>query len=134
MVPRSIMKTSRALAPLALIFLLLPPGCASASSDSSSPDGRDGEDDAATSASSSSSSSSGAPTSFVGSNALLAEAQMIVRTMKSTAYQHTSNIDAMKGIYDVDCSGFVDYAMSKSAPDAYAALVEATVPSPVAQS
>lgn len=41
---------------------------------------------------------------------------------KSTRYSHISEIDEATGLFALDCSGFVDYALSRSAPGALAAL------------
>lgn len=48
---------------------------------------------------------------------LLAEAQMAVGNVKETVYQHKTEIDAGKGIYKADCSGFVGWLMKRAAPE-----------------
>jgi hypothetical protein len=53
---------------------------------------------------------------------LLNEAEHILSTMKSSTYQHTTHVDEANGIYDFDCSGFVDYALQQTLPEALAAI------------
>ncbi len=69
-----------------------------------------------------------------GSDALLAEAQRIASTLKSTHYDHTTHIDTSRGVYDVDCSGFVNYAMQVEVKTAFDELQAATTKRPVAES
>ena len=74
------------------------------------------------------------PANVAGSPALLSEAESILATLTSTHYQHASHVDAGKGIYDVDCSGFVNYVMAVAVSDAYDDFKKATVSRPVADS
>ena len=69
-----------------------------------------------------------------GSDALLAEAQRILTTLESTRYDHTTYIDSARGVYDVDCSGFVNYAMQVEVKPAFDELQAATTKRPVAES
>jgi hypothetical protein len=54
--------------------------------------------------------------------ALHAEANRILSRSKSSRYVHTSNIDESAGVFELDCSGFVDYAVARTAPAALEAL------------
>jgi hypothetical protein len=65
---------------------------------------------------------------------LLAEAQRILSTVKSTTYQHATDINETTHTFNVDCSGFLDYVMSRAVPDAFSQLQGATQTRPVAQS
>jgi hypothetical protein len=69
-----------------------------------------------------------------GNERLLTEARRILAAVKESTYSHTTTIDEASGRYDVDCSGFVDYAMSRATPDAFTALVTHTAKRPVASS
>jgi hypothetical protein len=51
--------------------------------------------------------------------ALLDLASSIVGSLTETHYTHDSYINALQGIYDTDCSGFVDYLLRQSAPSQY---------------
>lgn len=57
-----------------------------------------------------------------GSPALHAEAVRELAAIKHTEYAHEITIDEDKGVFDYDCSGFVDYALSNTAPDALETL------------
>jgi hypothetical protein len=57
-----------------------------------------------------------------GAAALLAEARSELAAMRSTRYQHTTDVDPATGRFFYDCSGFVDYALTKARPQAAAAL------------
>lgn len=57
-----------------------------------------------------------------GGSALLAEVRGELQAMRATRYQHTTEVDAAKGAFFYDCSGFVDYALGRSAPAALSAL------------
>src|SRR5262245_34624954 len=50
------------------------------------------------------------------------ESARIFLAMRSSNYQHKSRIDEKQGIFDFDCSGFVNYVLARSAPDALSAL------------
>jgi hypothetical protein len=65
---------------------------------------------------------------------LLAEAQRILGATKESTYTHSSTVDEGAGRFDFDCSGFVDYALERVLPDAFAQLQSATRPRPVAES
>jgi len=57
-----------------------------------------------------------------GHVALLNEAEYVLSTMKSSRYEYVTYVDAADGVYDFDCSGFVDYALGQVAPAALAAI------------
>jgi hypothetical protein len=42
--------------------------------------------------------------------------------MKSTAYRHKVRVDEATGLFEFDCSGFVDYAIRNTLPDAFEVL------------
>ena len=49
---------------------------------------------------------------------LLAAAERVFSTMKSSKYQHVTYVDEPNGIYDFDCGGFVGYLLQQTFPDA----------------
>ena len=57
--------------------------------------------------------------------------------MKTTAYQHKTQVDRDAGSYRYDCVGFVSYALKRAAPLAWAATAKVTgiakgrIPSPL---
>lgn len=53
---------------------------------------------------------------------LLEEAKRELRNARSTAYTHSTNVDEEEGVFEFDCSGFVDYVLRLRAPDALAAI------------
>jgi hypothetical protein len=67
-----------------------------------------------------SSASAKGPTSF------LAKVDAELRTMKRSTYAHKTSVDEAAGVFDYDGSGFVDYALSRSAPRAFSALQAST--------
>ncbi len=97
------------------------------------PGGDEGNDDAGVFAEDAGALDAGVNGSTPGYVRLLAEAQRIISTVKSTTYQHATAIDETTHTFDVDCSGFLDYALSRSVPDAFAQLQGATQGRPVAQ-
>jgi len=48
---------------------------------------------------------------------LLDEARRIVSAAKESHYSHTTEVDEEKGVFNVDCSGLVCYALKRVAPD-----------------
>jgi hypothetical protein len=56
--------------------------------------------------------------------------------MKTTLYQHRTQVDWEAGSYRYDCVGFVSYALKRATPEAWATIVKATglakgrIPSP----
>jgi hypothetical protein len=58
--------------------------------------------------------------------ALLAEVDRELTHMKSSTYSHHTRIDEASGTFDYDCSGFLDYALSRAVPDALAAVQDTT--------
>jgi hypothetical protein len=68
-----------------------------------------------------------------GSSLLAEEAAREVTAMISSTYQHTTFVDESKGLFDYDCSGFVDYALAQAVPDALETLKTATEPRPLAK-
>ncbi|HEX4362697.1 MAG TPA: hypothetical protein VH141_34525 [Pseudonocardia sp.] len=66
--------------------------------------------------------------------ALLAEAHAELAAMRDTEYQHDTDVDAVRGEFYYDCSGFLDYALGRAAPAALRALpVTASAGRPLAQ-
>jgi hypothetical protein len=69
-----------------------------------------------------------------GRVALLAEARGELAAMRDTEYQHETEVNAAKGEFYYDCSGFLDYALKRAAPAAFRALpVTASAGRPLAQ-
>jgi hypothetical protein len=60
-----------------------------------------------------------------GGPALHDEALRELSAVKSTEYRHKIWVDEAQGIFEYDCSGFVDYAISNVAPAALDALFHA---------
>lgn len=48
---------------------------------------------------------------------LLTEAERILGNVKSARYQHVTYVDEADGIYNFDCSGFVDYSLQQVLPE-----------------
>ena len=46
------------------------------------------------------------------------------QTMRSTHYQHHTEVDTERGIYGFDCVGLVSWALRKSTPQAWTSLVQ----------
>jgi hypothetical protein len=70
----------------------------------------------------------------VDGSTLLVEAQRMLGAVRSTRYTHTTYVDETRGVFDFDCSGFVDYALANVAPAAYADLRAQTRQRPLAES
>ncbi|MBV9273478.1 MAG: hypothetical protein JO333_06260 [Verrucomicrobia bacterium] len=49
-------------------------------------------------------------------------AEEAVRSAKETHYQHKTHVDQAAGIFDLDCSSFVDYLLKRIAPCQYTKL------------
>ena len=45
-----------------------------------------------------------------------------LKSVKETHYQNKSHVDKTAGVFDLDCSGFVDYLLKQVAPDQYKQL------------
>jgi hypothetical protein len=111
-------------------FILLPwaVGCYRSIAASNDPDsGREGQDDGTI-------VPLDAAVAGPGYIALLQEAKRELGAMRSTSYSHATIVDESTGVFDFDCSGFVDYALARAVPDAYRDLVARTVKRPVAAS
>jgi hypothetical protein len=57
-----------------------------------------------------------------GTSILYDEAVRELGAARSSAYQHSTEVDEQAGRFDFDCSGFLTYAVQAVAPDARAAL------------
>jgi hypothetical protein len=51
---------------------------------------------------------------------LLQEAERQLSLMRSSVYQHHTDVNEATGRFNYDCSGFLDYALQKVSPEAYA--------------
>jgi hypothetical protein len=51
---------------------------------------------------------------------LLNEAEHVLSSVKSSNYRHVTYVDEADGVYDFDCSGFLDYALQQVLPAALA--------------
>ena len=58
---------------------------------------------------------------------LFEEAEHVLSTMKLSRYQHVTYVDEANGIYNFDCSGFVDYSLQQVPIIAVGILVCAVV-------
>jgi hypothetical protein len=45
-----------------------------------------------------------------------------LQSIKETHYQHKSHVDRQAGVFDLDCSGFVDHLLKQIAPEQYKRL------------
>src|SRR5580698_3792813 len=57
-----------------------------------------------------------------GSDALHAEAVRELGAVKFSVYAHRTRIDETNGTFEYDCSGFVNYALSRTNPGALETL------------
>jgi hypothetical protein len=64
--------------------------------------------------------------------ALLAEVDRELAAMRSTRYQHHTVVNEARGSFHYDCSGLVDYALGRAAPDDLQALPVSTSTRPLA--
>ena len=53
---------------------------------------------------------------------LLSQAEHILSTKKESRYQHTTHVNETSGIYDFDCSGFIDYVLQQTSPASLAVI------------
>jgi hypothetical protein len=53
---------------------------------------------------------------------LAGAAEQLVSSVKETHYQHKTHVDVSQGVYDLDCSGLVDYLLKRVAPDRFAQI------------
>jgi hypothetical protein len=53
---------------------------------------------------------------------LAAAAERLLGDVRETHYQHRTHVDAVEGVYDMDCSGFVDYLLKRVAPRQFAEI------------
>jgi len=49
-------------------------------------------------------------------------AQRLLSDVRETHYQHKTHVDRAGGVYDMDCSGFVDYLLKRTAPQQFGQL------------
>lgn len=64
---------------------------------------------------------------------LLHKANSMLKEMKDTKYSHETYIDESKGIYEFDCSGFVDYLIAEIEPKAEDAIPHSEKDRPLAK-
>jgi hypothetical protein len=63
------------------------------------------------------------PAAHAGPSEELADAaRQLIGNIRETHYQHPTHVVASAGIYDMDCSGFVDYLLKRVAPERYAQI------------
>lgn len=67
------------------------------------------------------------------SKALLGEADRELNLMKTSNYSHKTQVDESIGQFQYDCSGFLNYALAHSVPEALRSLQKATVRRPLAK-
>jgi len=65
--------------------------------------------------------------------ALLSEANRELNLMKTSTYSHKTQVDESIGQFQYDCSGFLNYALAHSVPEALRSLQKATVRRPLAK-
>jgi hypothetical protein len=49
-------------------------------------------------------------------------AETLLAAVRETHYQHRTQVDQAEGVYDMDCSGFVDYLLKRFAPAQFALI------------
>ena len=59
---------------------------------------------------------------LTGSENLGDAAERLLSRTRKTHYQHRTHVDRAGGVYDMDCSGFVDYLLKRIAPAQFAQL------------
>jgi hypothetical protein len=64
---------------------------------------------------------------------LLGEAERQLSLMKTSVYQHRTNVDEASGRYNYDCSGFLNYSLKRVLLEAYSELPRFTSKRPLAQ-
>ncbi|QKQ75188.1 hypothetical protein [Nostoc sp. TCL240-02] len=64
---------------------------------------------------------------------LLHEAERELSLMKTSVYQHPTDVDEVVGRFNYDCSGFLDYALQKISQEAYAEVPVSKSKRPLAQ-
>jgi hypothetical protein len=63
----------------------------------------------------------GAAVANLGQN-IADAAEALTGSIRETHYEHKTHVVPSNGIYDMDCSGFVDYLLKRVAPEQYAHL------------
>src|SRR5438046_2989821 len=66
-----------------------------------------------------------------GSAGLLPRAHRNLETVKASTYSHKTFVDEAQGVWNVDCSGYVDWLLAHSHPPAMAELRAATLRRPL---
>lgn len=74
-----------------------------------------------------------APPAASTRTALLDEAKRELGAVTESHYAHHTHVAEATGVFDFDCSGFVGYALSRVAPSALKAIVDASHPRPLAK-
>jgi hypothetical protein len=75
---------------------------------------------------------SAAPTGEAGAALLAGEVQRELAAMRTTHYQHTTDVDEATGKFFYDCSGMLDYALGRVLPADVNALPKSTSKRPLA--
>jgi hypothetical protein len=57
-----------------------------------------------------------------GGETLADAAEELLSKVKETHYQHETDVDTASGVYNLDCSGFVDFLLKQFAPRQFASL------------
>jgi len=65
--------------------------------------------------------------------ALLSEATRQLKLMKISTYSHRTQVNEAISQFEYDCSGFLNYALARSVPEALRSLQKATVRRPLAK-
>lgn len=75
-----------------------------------------------------------ASSATVGVGASVAsEVRRVTDHARESHYEHTTHVVESEGVYDVDCSGFVNYVLGRAASDSFAALTDRTRERPLAE-
>lgn len=74
-----------------------------------------------------------APATHTFVQPVVAEVERELALVKESHYQHTTHVVEAQGVFDVDCSGFLDYVLGHALPAQFAALTAATKARPLAE-
>jgi hypothetical protein len=72
------------------------------------------------------------PGAVASSGSLLGEVRRELAAMRTTHYQHKTEVDEASGTFFYDCSGLLDYALGRVLPTAASALPTSTSARPLA--
>lgn len=72
------------------------------------------------------------PAGAAAPSKLIGEVRRELAAMRTTHYQHSTDVDETAGVFDYDCSGLLDYALGRALPSDASALPTTTSVRPLA--